>query len=240
MGAKALFEEKYGEEVRVVRIPGFCAELCGGTHVDATGDIGLFKIVREEGIGADARRITAVAGMPAFNCLRQAYEELRGAAERLGADMLAVCDQIGSLQDEIKSLRRALEEAKLQALAARIDDILSKREEVGGVSVVTAAFDGADVGLLRELGDRVKSRQPRSLVVLASRDGARAQLVIMADEAAVRAGVHAGKLAKEVASLAGGGGGGKAQTAQVGGVDPSKVEEALSGVPEILRRMLNS
>ncbi|HAF50787.1 MAG TPA: hypothetical protein DCL04_06755, partial [Synergistaceae bacterium] len=82
--------------------------------------------------------------------------------------------------------------------------------------------------------------QPRSLVVLASRDGARAQLVIMADEAAVRAGVHAGKLAKEVASLAGGGGGGKAQMAQVGGIDPSKVEEALSGVPEILRRMLSS
>ncbi len=240
MGAKALFEEKYGEEVRVVRIPGFCAELCGGTHVDATGDIGLFKIVREEGIGADARRITAMAGMPAFNCLRQAYEELRGAAERLGADMFAVCDQIGSLQDEIKFLRRALEEAKLQVLAARIDDILSKREEVGGVSVVTAAFDGADVGLLRELGDRVKSRQPRSLVVLASRDGARAQLVIMADEAAVRAGIHAGKLAKEVASLAGGGGGGKAQMAQVGGIDPSKVEEALSGVPDILRRMLSS
>lgn len=216
MGAKALFDEKYGDVVRVIQVPGYSTELCGGVHVDSTGDIGLFKITREEGIGSGLRRITAVTGMASLKRIQALFKGASALEELFQVELSEIVPKVAELQDEIKNLRKDLQGATLKASLADLDKYLTSRINVGPVSLLTAFFTDLDVDLLRQVGDAMKSRVPSSLVLLASRSGNDLRLVAMADEKAVQQGAHAGKFIKEVAGRLGGSGGGRPNMAQAG------------------------
>lgn len=242
MGAKALFDEKYGDVVRVVQVPGYSTELCGGVHVDGTGDIGLVKIVREEGIGSGLRRITAVAGLASLELFQRQSLRASALAGRLATDFDGAEAKVVELQEELRRLRKDLEAATLKASLADLDKFLAGKVDIGPVSLVTALFSDLDVDLLRQVGDAMKSRLSSSLLLLASRSGEDLRLVAMADEAAVKAGAHAGKFVKELAAFLGGSGGGRPSLAQAGVKTTvalgSNVEPLLRESAAVLRRQL--
>jgi len=236
-GAKALFEEKYGDRVRVVSVQGFSRELCGGTHVDRTGRIGPITVIREEGIGSGIRRITALAGMAAVRHRQEEGAVLREAASLLGGEE-GLIERIGSLLEENRDLRRSVRDLSYRAVVADLDARVARAREVRGVRLVAERYDGADAELLRQIGDRFKERLSPCVCLLAGLSEGRPVFVAMADEAALARGAHAGRLVKEVAALAGGGGGGKANLAQAGAKDPAKVGEALAAAEGVLDRLL--
>ncbi|MCF7936493.1 MAG: alanine--tRNA ligase [Synergistales bacterium] len=233
-GAKAIFEEKYGEEVRLVSIHGFSAELCGGTHVDATGDIGSLRIIHEEGIGSGIRRIIAKAGMPALEYAQETSSRLHEIAGLLGGEHHESPEKIVALQEELKELRKELADVRLRRRLEHVDGLIDGAQEVAGIRVVTASFEGASPDVLRQVGDTVKNRLSPVLVVLAAVGDGKVQFIAMADESAREMGLHAGNILREVAKAAGGGGGGKPAMAQAGGKRPEKTDEALALVPELV------
>lgn len=237
MGAKALFNEKYGESVRVVRVPGFSAELCGGTHVDATGDIGSFKIIREEGIGSGIRRITALAGIPSFLHHRKLFERV----EHLGRVLSVPSEELEKRTEEIvqenRSLLVRMDRLKSRSALSRVEQLVAGREETGGVFVVSGAFEGTGPEALREVGDRVRQKVSPVLVVLASEEGGRGSLVAMADREAVELGVNCGLLVRRIASELGGGGGGRPDMAQAGFSDVAGIPVSLKNVRRIVLEM---
>ena len=244
MGAKALFDEKYGDEVRVVQVPGFSTELCGGVHVDATGDIGLFKIIREEGIGSGVRRITAVTGLVSVEMFQKEARTAARLAGMLQTDFEEIPSKVEELQEEIRRLRKENQAVNLKATLADLDRFLSSKVTVGDVALITAFFEDLEMDLLRQVGDTMKSRagEEKVLILLASRIGDDLRLVAMASDEAVKSGAHAGKFIREMAGLLGGGGGGKPTMAQAGVKTTvekgGNVKEILTQAPEILRRQL--
>jgi len=234
MGAKALFEEKYGDVVRVVRIPDFSAELCGGLHVASTGEIGCFKILREEGIGSGTRRITAVTGLVAVRLFQKLWRHVNDLGAMLAVDENAVLEKVEQLQAEVKVLRRKRDEEKMNALSAGLQESLHWFALPEGVQGVYGSFGAVGADALREIGDRLKNgkREDALVILLASVDGDNVQVVSMADDMAVEKGVSAGKIVKEASKMLGGGGGGRPNLAQGGGKDPAalpKVFEAFQG-----------
>ncbi|MDK2959609.1 MAG: alanyl-tRNA synthetase [Synergistaceae bacterium] len=221
MGAKALFEEKYGDVVRVVRIPGFSAELCGGLHVASTGEIGCFKILREEGIGSGTRRITAVTGLAAVRLFQKLWRYVNDLGAMLAVDENAVLEKVEQLQAEVKALRRKRDEEKMNALSARLQESLHWFALPEGVQGVYGSFGAVGADALREIGDRLKNgkREDALVILLASVDGDNVQVVAMADDEAVEKGVSAGKIVREASKMLGGGGGGRPNLAQGGGKD---------------------
>ncbi len=244
MGAKALFDEKYGEEVRVVQVPGYSTELCGGVHVDATGDIGLFKIIREEGIGSGVRRISAVTGMVSLDLFQKNARTANHLTAMLQADFEEIPEQVESLQEEIRRLRKENQAANLKATLADLERFLTSKVNVGPVSLVVAFFEDLEMDLLRQVGDTMKARaeEDNQLILLASRIGNDLRLVAMAGDEAVKAGAHAGKFIKEVAGMLGGGGGGKPNMAQAGVKTTvekgGNIRQVLTQAPEILKGQL--
>ncbi|KUK62695.1 MAG: Alanine--tRNA ligase [Synergistales bacterium 58_81] len=237
MGAKALFNEKYGESVRVVRVPGFSAELCGGTHVDATGDIGSFKIVREEGIGSGIRRITALAGIPSFLHHRRLFEKVENLGRVLSVPPEELEKRAEEIVQENRSLLVQMDRLKSRSALSRLEQLVAGREEAGGVYVVTGAFEGTGPEALREVGDRVRQRVSPVVVVLASEEGGRGSLVAMADREAVDLGVNCGLLVRRIASELGGGGGGRPDMAQAGFRDVAGIPVSLRNVRRIVLEM---
>ena len=237
-GAKALFDEKYGEEVRLVSMPGTCAELCGGTHVGATGDIGAVKILREEGIGAGVRRITALAGIPALRHHQELFRSVQCLRNLLNVDVEALPVRVGELQEELHALSRALGEARLKGLLAAVPSLIEGKIAVGSLQVVTGAFDNAEADLLLQIGDRIKQSLSGVVVVLAGCFADRVQFVAMADAEAQARGAHAGRIVKETVAITGGGGGGKADLAQAGGRQVSRTRQALEAVPGVVKALL--
>lgn len=237
-GAKALFDEKYGEEVRLVSMPGTCAELCGGTHVGATGDIGAVKILREEGIGAGVRRITALAGIPALRHHQELFRSVQCLRNLLNVDVEALPVRVGELQEELHALSRALGEARLKGLLAAVPSLIEGKIAVGPLQVVTGAFDNAEADLLLQIGDRIKQSLSGVVVVLAGCFADRVQFVAMADAEAQARGAHAGRIVKETVAITGGGGGGKADLAQAGGRQVSRTRQALEAVPGVVKALL--
>lgn len=238
LGAKALFSEKYGNRVRVVRVPGFSTELCGGTHCDATGDIGLFRIVREEGIGSGLRRITAQAGRPAYLAQKAIQEAMDRARESLGVhEPEQVPVRVRQLLEELGAARREASEAKLSALLSGAREMADSARPVEGFALVTKAFEGAGMELLRQVADAVKGRLQGAVIVFASVEETKVSLMAMGDETSVGRGFHAGKLIGAIAPIVGGSGGGRPNLAQAGGKNPEKVREALEAVDGAIRNL---
>ena len=239
MGAKALFDEKYGDIVRVVRIKDFSTELCGGLHVDATGDIGAFKIIKEEGIGSGTRRITALTGLNAFRAFQNSFRVVEDLCNVLTLTTDELVSHVENMQAEIKGLGRKIDELKLNNLAAAIDESVKKEILSNGTSIFQGSFKGVSADMLRELCDRIKVKNKNIVIVLASQISEENVLIVaMANDEAMKAGAHAGKIVKEVAVILGGGGGGKPAIAQAGGKKPEKIDEAFHALRGIVEKQM--
>ncbi|MBP7418405.1 MAG: alanine--tRNA ligase [Xanthomonadales bacterium] len=236
-GAMALFGEKYGERVRVLRMGDFSTELCGGTHVTRTGDIGLFRIVAESGVAAGIRRIEAVTGAGALAQVAQRERALADVGRMLVAGPDDVVDKLRQVFERQKRLERELESLKARAAGSALDDVLGTAADVGGIRVLAARLDGLDAKALREGVDQVKQRLPDSVVILATGADGKVSLVAGVSGAALGK-VKAGDLLGHVASQIGGKGGGRPDLAQGGGEDSPRVAQALAGVAEWVRQKL--
>ena len=234
-GAMALFGEKYDDEVRVVTVPGFSVELCGGTHVERTGDIGPFVIVSEAGIASGVRRIEAQTGTGAIAVFRKQAAKLAEAASLLKTQADRVPEAVAKLAEERKGVEKELAELKKEAAKAAAGDLVSQAREIGGVKVLAARFDGD----LKEQADRLRDQLGTSLVVLAAERGPKAQLIVAASKDVAGSKLHAGKIVKELAPLIGGGGGGRPDMAQAGGKDPSGIEGLLQKAYEVAEAALS-
>lgn len=241
-GAKALFDEKYGDSVRVVTVPGFSAELCGGLHVESTGEIGPFKIIREEGIGSGTRRITAVTGLVALRMFQRLWNHFSILGGLLSADENEILERVEQLQAEVKALKRMREAEKLNALAANLQERLEWFALPAGVEGVFGGFDHLTPDALRELGDRIKQAHGgKSLVILlASVDDDAVQILSMADDTAVAKGVSAGKIVKEASAMLGGGGGGRPAMAQGGGKDPGALKKVFASFQSMVEGQIKN
>lgn len=229
-GAMALFGEKYGDKVRVVTMGDYSIELCGGTHLTNTAEVGLFKIVSETGVAAGVRRIEAITGHNVYNLLTQLDDKISRVADILKTSVQDVEHKAEQVLGEIKALQRENDQLKSKLANSALTEILSGMREVNGFQVVTAKFEDIDMNTLRNLGDQIKDKFELSVVVLANVSGDKVELLSMASDAAVKKGAHAGNIIREVAKIAGGGGGGKPNMAQAGGKNPEKVDEALQKV----------
>jgi alanyl-tRNA synthetase len=227
-GAMALFGEKYGDSVRVLDI-GTSRELCGGTHVTRTGDIGLFKIVSESGVAAGVRRIEAITGDNAFAYVQQLLATLNRAAAVARAPVAELPERIGQIQEQSRGLERELGQFKARLASSRGDDLADQAEELGGTRVLAARLDGADPKGLRATMDQLKARLKSALIVLAAVNDGKVQLAagVTPD---LSARLKAGELVAHVASQVGGKGGGKADFAMAGGSNPADVDKALASV----------
>ena len=228
-GAMALFGEKYGDEVRVLTMGDFSTELCGGTHVSRTGDIGFFKVVSESGIAAGVRRIEAVTAEGALTWVQQQEASLQQAAGALKAPVQEVSQKIGQIVENVRSLEKELARLKSKLASSQGDDIAAQAVDVRGVKVLAALLEGADSKTLREAMDKVKDKLKSCAVVLAAVDGGKVALIagVTAD---LTAKVKAGELVNFVAQQVGGKGGGRPDMAQAGGTDPAKLPQALASV----------
>jgi alanyl-tRNA synthetase len=228
-GAMMLFGEKYGETVRVLDI-GSSRELCGGTHVARTGDIGLFKIVAEGGVAAGVRRVEAVTGEGALAYLQGLEAQVQSAAAALKAPVPELVARIEQTQQRVRELERELDGLKAKLASAKGDELAAQAVDVQGLRVLAARLDGADAKTLRETVDRLKDKLGRAVVVLASVEGSKVQLCAGVTPDAVARGLKAGELVNAVAQQVGGKGGGKPDLAMAGGNDASRLGEALGSV----------
>jgi alanyl-tRNA synthetase len=236
-GAMALFGEKYGDEVRVVGMGEFSTELCGGTHVKRSGDIGLFKIVSEGGVAAGIRRIEAVTGPGALEYVQSQQSLLQDVAGALKAQPQEIGQKIGQIMDNVKALEKELARLKSRLAASQGDDLAASAVDVAGVKVLAAAIEGADAAALRETMDKLKDKLKSCAVVLGSNEGGKVTLIagVTAD---LTAKVKAGELVNFVAQQVGGKGGGRPDMAQAGGTEPEKLPQALAGVVEWVKGKL--
>jgi alanyl-tRNA synthetase len=231
-GAMMLFGEKYGDEVRVLEI-GSSKELCGGTHVGRTGDIGLFKIVSEGGVAAGVRRVEAVAGSVAFDYVQQMNRSMENAAAMLKAQPSELEIKLSQTLDHVKSLEKQLAQLNSKLAASAGDDLLGQAKEVNGTKVLAATLEGIDAKGLRETMDQLKSKLKSGVIVLAVAEGDKVQIAagVTAD---LVARFKAGELVNHVAQQVGGKGGGRPDFAMAGGNDASNLTSALASVTEFV------
>ncbi|MFM0037769.1 alanine--tRNA ligase [Paraburkholderia strydomiana] len=227
-GAMALFGEKYGDEVRVLDL-GFSRELCGGTHVHRTGDIGLFKIVMEGGVAAGIRRVEAITGDNAVRFVQDLDARINAAAAVLKAQPSELTQRISQMQEQVKSLEKELSALKSKLASSQGDELAGQAIEVAGVHVLAATLDGADVKTLRETVDKLKDKLKSAAIVLASVEGGKVSLIAGVTADASKK-VKAGELVNFVAQQVGGKGGGRPDMAQAGGTEPANLPAALAGV----------
>ncbi|MBN3728034.1 alanine--tRNA ligase [Burkholderia sp. Ac-20379] len=227
-GAMALFGEKYGDEVRVLDL-GFSRELCGGTHVSRTGDIGFFKIVVEGGVAAGIRRVEAITGDNAVRYVQDLDARLNTAASMLKAQPAELTQRIGQVQDQVKSLEKELAALKSKLASSQGDELAQQAVDVNGVQVLAATLEGADSKTLRETVDKLKDKLKHAAVVLAAVEGGKVSLIAGVTAEASKK-VKAGELVNFVAQQVGGKGGGRPDMAQAGGTEPANLPAALAGV----------
>jgi alanyl-tRNA synthetase len=227
LGATALFGEKYGDIVRVVKIGDYSIELCGGTHLCVTSQAGFIKILGESGVASGVRRIEALTGESALKHFNQREELLDGVAKVLKTNPSDSVKRVELLVNELKTAKKEIEQLKGKMVSSSLDDVLSKAVEVKGIKVVTARFDQLDMEALRNTGDTIRNKMGSGVVVLASGSEGRVSLVVMATKDVVCKGIHSGNIIKEASKVTGGGGGGRPDMAQAGGKDVSKIDEAL-------------
>lgn len=224
-GATALFGEKYGDTVRVVKIGDFSKELCGGTHVADIGEIGAFKITSESGVAAGVRRIEAVTGYGIYEKYNQNAAVISETAEILKTNPAGIAEKAAALSEEVKALKKEIEELKKQAMGDQLGDILAEAKEINGVKLITKQFDDLTINDLRTLSDDIKASNKSVIMVFAAVAGGKVTFMVsITDDLLDR--YHAGNMIKKIAAAAGGGGGGKADMAQAGAKDPGKVADA--------------
>jgi alanyl-tRNA synthetase len=246
-GAMALFGEKYGDVVRVVSIPGLSVELCGGTHVENTGQIGLFRLVSETGVAAGVRRVVALTGAKAFEYLRSRERSLEHVASLLrvtvppGASAVAVEQRAESLVNERKALERRVEELQRGSGDVQVHALVTGAQSVDGWSLVAATVSAADVKSLQALGDTLREQLQHGIAAIgATFEDGRSTMLVVSSDAARDAGLRADTIVKELAAIAGGRGGGKAHMAQAGIPDAARIDDALRELPSVVRRLLGA
>ncbi|MGH8766692.1 MAG: alanine--tRNA ligase [Burkholderiales bacterium] len=234
-GAMALFGEKYGDEVRVLRMGAFSTELCGGTHVRRTGDIGFFKIVSESGVAAGIRRVEAVTAEGALAWVKEQEARLGEAAQVLKAQPQEILHKLAQILDNVKLLEKELARLKSRLASSQGDDLAEQAVAIGPVRVLAAKLDGADVKTLREAMDKLKDKLKSAAIVLGAVEGDKVTLIAgVTDD--LTAKVKAGELVNYVAQQVGGKGGGRADMAQAGGTQPAKLPDALASVADWVRQ----
>lgn len=238
LGAMALFGEKYGNIVRVVRAGDYSIELCGGTHLKSTAQAGLIKILGESGVAAGVRRIEALTGAYAVRYYHEKEEQLNSIAAALKTTPQESLRKVETMSAELKAAQKEIEQLKDKLVSSSFDEVLGKAADVSGVKVVTARFDQLDMDALRNTCENLRSRAGTSVVVLASSLGGKVSFVAMASKDAVARGAHCGNIVREAAKAAGGGGGGRPDMAQAGGKDASKIDEALKCAVEAVRAQI--
>ena len=234
-GAVGLFGEKYGDIVRVVSIGDFSKELCGGTHVSNSGQIGMFKIVSESGVAAGIRRIEAITGQEILNRLNEKEEMIRAASERLKVMPSLFLQRLAALHDESRSFRKELEEFKRKAAGNVAGELSRDYLDIHGIKLIRKALKDYTVDDLRLLSDDIKAENKSAVIVLASESDGKVTFIVSVTDDLLERGYHAGNMIKKIAAAAGGGGGGKADMAQAGAKDPSKIEEALAAAEECVK-----
>ena len=239
-GAMALFGEKYGDEVRVVGMGEFSKEFCGGTHVKNTGMIGQFKIISESGVAAGIRRIEAITGHNVIKYYENLEQTIAEAAKIIKASPDKLVEKAKHLMEEMKALQSENESLKNKAAKEALGDVMDKVVEIGGVKVLSVEIPDTDGNELRNLGDELKNKLGEGLIFLASAKDGKVNLVAMATDGAVKAGVHAGNLIKAVAPIVGGGGGGRPNMAQAGGKLPDKTGQAVEAVKDEVKKQLGA
>jgi len=238
-GATALFGEKYGDQVRVVKVGDISMELCGGTHVDATGEIGYFRIVREEGIAAGVRRIEAVTGKTADAVLRGEKRLIRDLEEALKCPAAELAGRIAALLEEKKELEKKYKKAQQSSIGPEIDALVAKAVTISDFKAVAAKVEASDLDEFKAAGDRLRERLKSGVGVLgAVIDGKVALLAVVTDDLIQSRSLKAGEIVKRAAEIVGGTGGGKPHLALAGGKDPSRLDEALARVPEVIGWLL--
>lgn len=235
-GAMALFGEKYGEKVRVVRMGDFSTELCGGTHVPNTSVISYMKIISESGVAAGVRRIEALTGAGLMKYYNEVERDFRSAAKAAKSEPSQLLKKIQSMQDEIKSLQSENEKLKAKLANEAAGNADSQIQEINGIKLLAMAVPDVDMNGLRNLGDQMKEKVGEGVVVLASSTGDKVSLLAMATDGAMEKGAHAGNLIKEIASLVGGGGGGRPNMAQAGGKNPAGIPDAIAKAAEVVQK----
>lgn len=239
-GAMALFGEKYGDEVRVVGMGEFSKEFCGGTHVKNTGMIGQFKIISESGVAAGIRRIEAITGHNVIKYYENLEHTIAEAAKMLKASPDKLVEKAKHLMEELKTLQSENESLKNKAAKEALGDVMDKVVEIDGVKVLSVEIPDTDGNELRNLGDELKNKLGEGLIFLASAKDGKVNIVAMATDGAVKAGVHAGNLIKAVAPIVGGGGGGRPNMAQAGGKLPDKIGQAVEAVKDEVKTQLGA
>ncbi|MBZ4645555.1 MAG: alanyl-tRNA synthetase [Clostridia bacterium] len=238
MGATALFGEKYGSIVRLVKMGDYSLELCGGSHLTSTSQVGAFKIISEGGVAAGVRRIEAVTGLEALDYFANKEKALEEVAVILKSSPSDIVKKAEALVNELKTSQKEVENLRNKLVRSSADDILSKAVHVKGIKVVTARMDELDMDGLRNMGDTLRNKLGSGVVALATGNEGKVNFVVMATKDVVAKGIHAGNIIKEVAKTAGGGGGGRPDMAQAGGKDVSKIDEALNKVIGLIEQQI--
>ncbi len=234
IGATALFGEKYGEAVRVVTMGDYSKELCGGTHINATGEIGFFKILNESSVAAGVRRIEAITGDEVIRYISSKEDLIDKSADLLKTTPDNLYERIESLLEQEKMMGKELSSLKDRLANSRTADLIDDLEKVNGVNMLTAELEGLDNDGLRKLSDQLKGKLDSAVIVLASSLGDKVLFVASVTDDLIKEGYHAGKIVGKVAKITGGGGGGRPDMAQAGGRETSKIQEALQQVKEII------
>jgi len=237
-GATALFGEKYGDIVRMVKMGDYSTELCGGTHLENTAQVGLFKITSESGIAAGVRRIEAVTGMAVYNMLNHKQQVIDSACSALKTKEDNIVHRAEGVMQHVRELEKEVEELKAKLFSSSLDDILGKKASIDGVDYIVERMDGQGMDSLRANADKIRDRMVSGVVVLAGAEGEKVNFVATVTKDLIAKGLNAGNIVKEAAKITGGGGGGKPNMAQAGGKDASKLDEALSAIPGIIKTQI--
>lgn len=236
MGAAALFDEKYGDEVRMVKMGDFSLELCGGTHVGTTAEVGLFKLLGESSIGAGLRRVEAVTGAGTLDYLRDKEEQLDLVAKTIKASPREVVSRVETMAREIRELEKETEAMRARLARFEVQSMLDQTREIGDCQVLVARTQAPDMDSLRGMLDLLRDRMNSGVIVLGAVVGPKVHLVAGVSKDLVARGLHAGKIIKEIAPLVGGGGGGRPDMAQAGGKDPAGLDAALARVYQLVEK----
>ena len=233
-GVTALFGEKYGDVVRVVSVGSYSKELCGGTHVKNSGQIGAFKILSEAGVASGVRRIEAVTGLGVLAKYNEDEELIAKTSGALKSNRDNMADRSAALVEEVKALKKEIEELKKAEMSKGLGSLVDGAKEINGVKLITQQFEDYNINDLRGLSDQIKAENKGVAMVFATVSGGKVTFLVSLTDDLVEKGLHAGKMIKEIAAAAGGGGGGKADMAQAGAKDPSKIGDAFAKAEELI------